>query len=129
MALTRYHITKDPTATKLKPTKNSTTRVVRTKNTTGNVSAAISDASIADPTVLTFGSLDYSNQDVIVITGSDAVPSINGSHVITKTDSTHGTIPVEVTGQGTTGTIFAGNLRACLSKNAGTEVAFVKNDT
>jgi len=67
--------------------------------------SAISNISVANPTVLTFASTTYNDGDTVNINGSDSTPSIDGQHTITKTSATQGTIPVNVTVGGSAGSI------------------------
>jgi hypothetical protein len=64
----------------------------------------ITGISVASPTtVTTFAAHNLTSGDVVTITGSDSVPSIDGAYVATVTGAATFTIPVNVTVVGTTG--------------------------
>ncbi len=65
----------------------------------------ITSISMANPTEITTSTPNnLITGESITISGSNSTPSINGVHVVTVIDSTHFTIPVNVTGAGTAGT-------------------------
>ena len=57
--------------------------------------------TVASPTVVTVTGHGLASNDTVVIEGSNSVPSIDGTHVITKTGNDAFTIPVTVTTAGT----------------------------
>jgi len=59
----------------------------------------------ASAPTLTFGSVNYTDGDTVVLTGTDSTPPIDGSYTITKSDSTSGTVPATTTGDGSAGTM------------------------
>lgn len=65
--------------------------------------------SAANPTVLTFATPQgFSTGDAVVIAGNaTSSPAINGAQTITRIDSTHFSVPVNVTVPGTGGTVTA----------------------
>ena len=71
-----------------------------------DIGAATATAvSVANPTQVTIPSTKYEDGDWVVISGSDSTPSIDGSWEVTKLSDTAFTIPIEVTGAGTTATV------------------------
>ena len=94
-------------------------------------SLTITAESIANPTVITTSTPHgLTSGDSVNITGSNSTPATNGDYVVTVTDSTHFTIPINVTGAGTTGTVVKTSsrlgcvLNACLiSIGSGTNAA------
>ena len=65
----------------------------------------ISAISVANPTIITTTAPhSLLTGETINIAGSNSTPSINGPQIVTVIDSTHFSIPVNVTGAGTTGT-------------------------
>lgn len=70
---------------------------------------AISVISIANPTTVTCAAHGQAaGTFTVVITGSNSTPSINGTHTATYVSATTFTIPVNVTGSGTTGNVYIG---------------------
>jgi hypothetical protein len=68
-------------------------------------STAITSSSTADPTVLTVTAHGFQSGDIVTIAGHDAVPEINGEHVVTWISANTFSIPVNVTaGGGAAGT-------------------------
>jgi hypothetical protein len=66
----------------------------------------ISGNTIANPTVVTTTTPHgYQNGDSVNITNSNSTPSINGDYVVSNVTSTTFTIPVNVTGTGSQGTV------------------------
>lgn len=77
-----------------------------------NSARTINDATVANPTVLTFSANhDFQNGDSITITNSTGItPSLNGTHTFTRTGATTGTIPVNVTvSSGESATAYSNN--------------------
>lgn len=73
-----------------------------TRQTTTNITAA----SIANPTVITAVAHGIANGDTVVVAGdTTATPTINGTHVATVLTADTFTIPVNVTGAGSDGTV------------------------
>lgn len=62
---------------------------------------AITDVSVANPTVLTSVAHGLVTGDQVVIVGSDSTPSIDGHHLVTRLDNDTFTVPVNVTVDGT----------------------------
>jgi LmbE family N-acetylglucosaminyl deacetylase len=74
---------------------------------TSTSKAAITANTAANPTIVTTAAAHgLTTGDTIGISGSNSTPTINGMHSVTFTDATHFTIPVNVTGAGTAGTVF-----------------------
>ncbi len=73
----------------------------------------ITGNTVANPTVVTTSvAHNLETGNVVTITGSDSVPSINGVHTITFISSTQFSVPVDVTTTpGTTGTVAVGGDR------------------
>lgn len=70
----------------------------------GNGSVVIASNSATNPTVIsTIGNHGLTTGDVVTISGSNSVPSINGDRTVTVLTSTTFSIPVAVTVAGTTG--------------------------
>lgn len=70
----------------------------------------ISANSLANPTVITSSAPHgLTTGQMVTISGSNSTPSINGSYFVTVTDSTHFSIPVNVTVAGTSGSFSTGN--------------------
>lgn len=62
----------------------------------------ITSISVANPTVLTFGSPHgLQNGDTIIISGSNSTPLIDGEHVVTRIDPTHVSLAINITVAGT----------------------------
>lgn len=74
-------------------------------------SGAITAISVANPTVITSAGHNLINGDVVVITGSNSVPSIDGEYPIAGVAANTFTIPVNVTGIGSSGTWTSGLAR------------------
>lgn len=73
----------------------------------GNGSVVIASNSAANPTVIsTVGNHGLTTGDVITISGSNCIPSINGNRIVTVLTSTTFSIPVAVTVAGTAGSFF-----------------------
>lgn len=71
---------------------------------------AISNISVANPTVVTtVGNHNLTTGDLILVSGSDSTPTINGSRAVTVVTATTFTVPVNVTVQGTTGSYVLAN--------------------
>lgn len=66
-----------------------------------SVSIGASGVTAADPADIHIVGHPFATGDTVKITGSDAVPDINGSHDVTYVDANHVTIDVNVTGAGT----------------------------
>lgn len=71
-------------------------------------SVAITDISVANPTVVTTAA-DHglTTGDQVIITGSDSTPSINGLRQVVVLSATTFSVGVDVTVAGTTGTVWA----------------------
>jgi hypothetical protein len=67
------------------------------------VEGTITVISMASPTQITSATHGLISTDVIVISGSNSTPSIDGTYVVTVVDANNFTIPVNVTVAGTTG--------------------------
>lgn len=63
-----------------------------------------SNTALSTTVILTSAPHELETGRIVTITGSNSVPSINGTHVVTVTDATHFTIPVTVVTPGTAGT-------------------------
>lgn len=72
-------------------------------NVTNNGITAITNISIANPTVVTSADHGLISGDQILIRGSNSTPSINGLRTVTVINSDTFTVPVNVTVAGTTG--------------------------
>ncbi len=72
--------------------------------------AAITNISIANPTVVTSVAHGLTSGESIRISGSDSTPTINGVRVVTVIDPDTFSVPVHVTGAGTTGSWILNNL-------------------
>ena len=71
---------------------------------------AISNASVANPTVITtVGVHGLTTGDIILISGSNSTPTIDGSRTVTVVSTTTFTVPVNVTVQGTAGSFVRAN--------------------
>lgn len=70
-------------------------------------SISVTSSSVANPSVITTATAHgYVTGDKVNIAGhTGSTPDINGNHTVTVTDSTHFTIPVNVTVGGTGGTV------------------------
>lgn len=77
----------------------------------------ITGISAANPTVITSAAHGLVTNDQIVITGSNSTPSINGLYSVTVLTSNTFTIPVHVTGAGTSA-MFTLSTNAIFSDNA-----------
>jgi len=77
----------------------------------GGAPVSVSSSSVANPTVITTSSAHglASGDTVIIASHTGSTPSINGTYVVTVTDATHFTIPVNVTVGGTGGTVQRAN--------------------
>lgn len=65
---------------------------------------AISSSTVANPTVVTtVGAHGLTTGDIILISGSDSTPTLNGSRTVTVISSTTFSIPVNVSSGATTG--------------------------
>lgn len=74
--------------------------------TSASPTATVQTASVANPTVITTTAAHgLEDGDQVVITGSNSTPSIDGTYTATVTGTTTFTIPVNVTVQGTAGSI------------------------
>jgi|KBSSwiStaDraftv2_1062776.scaffolds.fasta_scaffold53339_5 hypothetical protein len=72
----------------------------------------ITSNTLANPTVVTTPvPHGLASTDVIVVSGSNSTPSINGSQVVTVTGATTFTVPVNVSVAGTAGTFVRGNTK------------------
>jgi hypothetical protein len=82
-----------------------------------DVGTAISNASVANPTVITTAAPHgLTSGDSVTIVGATTTPTINGTRVVTVTDSTHFTVPINVTvGGAQTGT-YVNTVAATKSK-------------
>lgn len=82
-------------------------------NGTQGSAITITTSSVANPsTITTAAAHGLVTGDTVLIAGhSGSTPSINGSQVVTVTDATHFTIPVNVTVGGTGGTVTRTNTR------------------
>lgn len=72
---------------------------------------SVTSSSVANPSVITHAasSVTLASGNTVYISGhTGSTPDINGAHVITVTDSTHFTIPVNVTVGGTGGSFYLG---------------------
>jgi hypothetical protein len=67
---------------------------------------SITSISAANPTVVTIGSHGYSNGDILHISGTDSTPALFGTYEISNVTASTFTVPVNVTGSGTTGIAF-----------------------
>lgn len=77
----------------------------RLQDALGGGTVAITTSSVANPSVITAAANSFRSTDTVTIAGhSGSTPSINGDRVATVSDTTHFTIPVNVTGGGTGGT-------------------------
>jgi len=74
-------------------------------------SGNITNNTVASPTVITSVGHSLTTGDIVVITGSNSTPSINGEYVVTRTGVDTFTIPVAVTSAGSTGTWTSGLAR------------------
>lgn len=107
-------------------TMADTTFVVNIHKQTADIeySDTISGNTLANPTVVTTsGNHGLTSGDTVVITGSNSTPSINGTHVVTVISPTTFSIPVNVTGAGTAGTVTSGRLDATTMPHAMTRTA------
>jgi hypothetical protein len=66
----------------------------------------ITNITVGNPTVITSNNHGLSNNEEIVIFGSNSTPSVNGTHKVTVVNSNTFTIPVNVTTAGNTGFYF-----------------------
>lgn len=83
-------------------TINSVTESTEVDNITPR-SGAISNISVANPTVITSNNHNLSNGDKVSITGSNSTPSIDGIHTISVIDNNTFSINVNVTVLGSIG--------------------------
>jgi len=67
------------------------------------VAEAITALSVASPTDVTVASTNYSDQDGVILTGTNSTPVADGYYLATKVSATDFTVPVNVTVAGTTG--------------------------
>jgi len=89
-------------------TKTLGTTVDYTLDTSQRV-RAISNISVANPTVITAAAHGLATGDIILIAGSDSTPTVNGERTVTVLTASTFTVPVNVTVQGTTGTFVCAN--------------------
>lgn len=75
----------------------------------GTDSGGITEITAADPTVIESEAHGLVSETLIVISGSDCVPSIDGTWAVTVTDADHFTLPIEVTEAGLVGEWIGGN--------------------
>lgn len=69
-------------------------------------SVTVTSSSIANPTTITTAANTFISGDTVTITGhTGSTPAISGDYVATVTGGTTFTIPVNVTGGGTGGTV------------------------
>jgi hypothetical protein len=66
----------------------------------------ITNISVGNPTTITSNNHGLSNNEEIVVFGSNSTPSVNGTHKVTVVNSNTFTIPVNVTTAGNTGFFF-----------------------
>jgi Prealbumin-like fold domain len=86
--------------------KSPDTTGTTTTFTLNDKNVAITAISAANPAVVTTSiAHGLTSGQTVTITGSDSVPSIDGPQVVTVIDSTHFSVPVNVTTAGTTGTV------------------------
>jgi hypothetical protein len=86
------------------PTYGGTFSVGATIPDWGNTKT-IDAMTVANPTIAhTTTAHGYSTGDSIYVTGSNSTPNVDGVSIVTVTDSTHFSIPVNVTIAGTAGT-------------------------
>jgi hypothetical protein len=81
--------------------------------TPNNKSTAITSSSTANPTVLTVTAHGFQSGDIVTIAGHDAVPDINGEHVVTWISANTFSIPVNVTAGGGAAGTAASNRDTC----------------
>lgn len=77
------------------------------------LASTVTSSSVANPSVITHpaSAVTLSTGNTVYIVGhTGSTPDINGAHVITVTDSTHFTIPVNVTVGGTGGNVYLGSI-------------------
>jgi len=74
------------------------------------LSATVSANTAASPTVITTAAAHgLKTGDTVVISGSNSTPSIDGTHTVTVIDTTHLSVPVNVSSPGNAGTITIAN--------------------
>lgn len=67
----------------------------------------IDEITLASPTIIeTTTEHNYSNGQTVEISGSNSTPTVNGARVVTVIDSTHFSVPVNVTTAGTTAIVI-----------------------
>lgn len=77
------------------------------------LASTVTSSSVANPSVITHpaSAVTLATGNTVYIVGhTGSTPDINGAHVITVTDSTHFTIPVNVTVGGTGGNVYLGSI-------------------
>ena len=84
---------------------NNVMKMYPGSGTVTDVGFIITDISVASPTVVTATGHGLTTGNSVIITGSNSTPSINGTHTITVTSPDTFTIVVNVTVQGTRGTV------------------------
>jgi len=74
------------------------------------LTATISNNTVANPTVITTAAPHaFKTGDTVLIADSNSTPSLNGTHKVTVIDTTHLTVPVNVTVAGSAGTLTYAN--------------------
>ena len=66
---------------------------------------SITNISVANPTVVTVANHGYQNGDSVNISGSNSTPIIDGDWVVSNVTTNTFTVPVNVTGSGSAGTV------------------------
>ncbi len=87
----------------------------------GNARKAITDVSVANPTVVTCVGHGLVTGDQVLIEENASTPALNGAHIVTRVDDDTFTVPVNVTDDGAgdgAGYFFKGtpNLKTLLAR-------------
>jgi len=98
----RIHRDRNPTSVQLGSSITSADGPGHFEFTPNAQTLNLTSASIANPSVIkTSANHGYQSGDIVTIKGNDAVPNLDGDHVITYIDADEFSIPVSVTSAGT----------------------------